>query len=331
MQAPILFILLLAGLISSVQAEEVHQVAVRTHSGVEAGIKTWGPTIDYLSKTISGHRFEMVPYPQIDKQLEDARQNKFEFVFTNPSTYVEMKHLTGAHALVTLINKRQNTAQTRFGSVIFTRADRDDIVTLADLNGKHLIAVSPLGFGGWQVAWREMLQNGFDPHTSLGKLSFADGSQPAVVKAVANGSASAGVVRTDMLERMAQKGDISLTEFRILHNIETEGFPFFHSTPLYPEWSFAAMAGTETKLVAQVKQVLLEMKENHPAARAGNYQGWTEALDYSEVDELLKELGVANYAKTKQGAFTPVIILLLLLTIVFITVLVLKRQRQKTA
>ena len=288
----------MASLLTTALAEQVYPVAVRAHSGAEAAIKTWQPTIDYLNKTISGHRFELIPYPHLSQQLDDALDKKFAFILTNPATYVELQHLTDARALVTLINKRQGTAQTQFGSVIFTRADRDDIIHLHDLKGKHLKAVSPLGFGGWRVAWLEMLHNAFDPYEKLGQLSFTDGNQPAVVKAIQTGTADAGVVRTDMLERLAQKGEVSLTEFRILHNVETEGFPFFHSTPLYPEWPFAVMPDVSDELTTQVKQALLNIKQDHPAAQAGQYNGWTQALDYTSVDNLLKELHIGPYKNT---------------------------------
>jgi len=330
MKISILFIFLVSTLLTCTQAEEVHRVSVRTHSGAEKGLKVWGPTMDYLSTTIPGHRFEMIPYPQIEAQLEDARQNKFQFILTNPSTFIEVKNISGTYALVTLVNKRQNTAQTRFGSVIFTRADRDDIIHLHDLKGKHLKVVSALAFGGWQVAWREMLQNDFNPHDELRQLSFAGGNQPTVVNAVLEGEADAGVVRTDMLERLAKNGKINMTDLRILHNIETPGFPFFHSTPLYPEWPFAAMTGTDSKLITQVKQALLSMKEDLPAARTGNYHGWTDALDYSEVEKLLIELGVSQ-SETSNRFSTIMKASIISLTIILAFVFALRARQKRIA
>ena len=305
---------------SAAPAEQVHKVSVRTHSGVEAGTEQWKPTIDHLTNTIPGHRFEMVAYPHLEQQLEDARNKKFEFVFTNPATYVELQHSAGAKALATLINKRHGTPQNQFGSVIFVRADRDDIVSLKDLKGKHLKAVSELAFGGWRVAWLEMQHAGFSPYTELGQLSFADGNQPAVVTAVKNGEADAGVVRTDMLERLHREGAISLTEFRILHNKDTQGFPFFHSTPLYPEWPFAVMPGVDKDLTAKVKQALLTVDVKHAAAIKGKYIGWSEPLDYQGVDTLLEQLHIGPYQQNKNPGFNfhylyPIGILLLLLVI----------------
>lgn len=320
-----LYCLFTAGVIA--QTEQVHIVAVRTLRGDITGSKMWGPTIEYLNASIPGHRFILKTYPHLKSQLADAKQNKFEFIFTNPSTYIEVHHLTGARALLTLINKRQGTAQSRFGSVIFTRADRDDILTFQNLRGKHLMAVSPLAFGGWRIAWYEMLKDSFDPYTDLGHLSFANGNHPRVVYAVREGKADAGVVRTDMLERMAASGAIKLTEFRILHNVETAGFPFFHSTPLYPEWPFAVMPGVDPELTAKVKQVLLSIKPQQPAARAGQYVGWTEALDYRSVDDLHKFLKVGHY-KSKRLSYNKFVIPAIVITIILIIMFVIKYKKR---
>ncbi len=317
--------------VSTVQADQVHQVGVRILHDSDVGINAWSPTIDYLSASIPGHLFVMVPYTHLTEQLTEAKQGKFDFILTNPSIYVELNRLNGAHALVTLVNKRQDTAQARFGSVIFTRADRDDIIRLRDLRGKHLEAVSPLSFGGWRVAWREMLRAHFDPYTELGKLSFSAGSHTAVVKDVREGKVDAGVVRTDMLERMASAGDIQLTEFRILHNIHTPGFPFFHSTPLYPEWPFAVMPETSHALAAQVKAALLRIKMTDPAARAGQYVGWTEALDYTPVDELHQALGIGPYQRKPSRTLpVPIYPFAFGLAGLVLVLLFLKARRQKS-
>ncbi len=315
-----------------VTAETVF-VGVRAHSGAEQAAKQWGPTIDYLSESVPGYSFVLLPYPRLDEQIADAGKGKFDFVLTNPSAFVEMAHRYHARALLTLINKRQGTPQTRFGSVIFVRADAEGILTLADVKGKRLKAVSPLGFGGWRAAWLELLHNGIDPQTDLAQLSFASGNQPRVIKAIQEKEADVGVVRTDMLERLHQQKIIDLREFRIIHNVETDGFPFFHSTPLYPEWPFAVMQGTDEKLTERVVQAMLELSEAHPAARQGNYVGWTPALDYSPVDALLEELrigpyqgdaGVAGLSATR----APVIALLILVFLGFLGWLGFNKARQ---
>lgn len=273
-----------------------YKVAVRAHHGIDAAIKQWQPTIDALGKALPEHTFTVLPIVSLDEITQRAGRSEFDFLLSNPSSFVEIKHLYGAKALATLNNKRGNTAQNRFGSVIFTHVLNEDILTLKDLKGKTLMAVSELAFGGWRVAWLEMLEQGFDPHRELRTLMFTKSNiQPEVVRAVRDGKADAGVVRTDRLERMEASGETDMRYFRILNNKDIKDFPFFLSTKLYPEWPFAALKTVPTKLAQQVKKTLLAISEGSAAARAGMYVGWVAPGDYSTVRALMKKLKVGPY------------------------------------
>lgn len=298
---PLVCICLLLGTLSLAQAEDKEiTIAVRAIQGNKIALQRWQPTADYLGEKIDGYRFKVIPYDSLVALSEAAKENRFDFVFTNPSSYVEMNLNYKAKSLSTLINRRNNTAQTRFGSVIFTHVDNTEIDQLADLKGKKFMAVSEPAFGGWQVGWLEMKRQGMDPYQDLAELQWGNGNQHNVVYAVRDKKVHAGVVRTDMLERMEANKLIDLRTFRIISPRETEGFPFFHSTPLYPEWPLAAMPGSPEKLQQDVQQALLNMPKDHSAAKAGQYVGWIDSLSYEPVRQLMQELAVGPYKTTKQ-------------------------------
>lgn len=304
------------------------RVAVRAHAGEQQAIKKWGPTIDYLNQTLPQYRFVMLPYINIKQQLVDAKAQRFHFFLTNPSTYVELEVNAGASAMLTLINNRRDTAQTRFGSVIFTHVGQADILDIRDLKGKNFLAVSPLGFGGWRVGLKVLKDHGIDPVTDFASLKFT-GNQYAVVKAIINKKAHAGMVRTDMLERLADKGEINLRNIRILNQQSTPNFPFFHSTQLYPEWPFAVMPHTSKELAEQVKQALLKLNASFPAAKAGKYVGWALALDYRPVKNLLQDIGVSPFSKEKPALL--IFFVLLGLGTLFIAFYIFKRYSDNRA
>lgn len=301
------------------------QVAVFAHSGIQHAVQQWGPTIDYLNASLPHYRFVLRPYTSLEQQLADAGTRKYHFLLTNPAAYVQLQDRHGARALLTLVNDRNGTAQPRFGSVIFTHIDDSDILSLRDLKGKDFIAVHPLGFGGWRAGLKVLRDHGLNPRSDFHSLRFA-GAQPAVVHAVLQKKVHAGMVRTDMLERLARNGDISLRNIRVLNPQSTPDFPFFHSSPLYPEWPFAAMAGTSPALGEEVKQVLLKLTTPHAAARAGQYVGWIPALDYQPVRELLIDIGTP--ALTDPGATTrlPLWLILSGLLLMLLVMAVLRRQ-----
>ncbi len=275
-----------------------YKVVVRAHHGFEKAIKLWQPTLDVLAKQIPQHTFILKPVLSLNEITAAAARGEFDFVLTNPSSFVEIEQLYGAKALVTLSNRRANTAQDSFGSVIFTHVRNEDILSLKDLQGKILMAVSEPAFGGWRVAWLEMLEQGFNPHRKLKKLIFAKGkTQPEVVWAVRDGKADVGVVRTDRLERMEATGEIDMRYFRIINNKDVKDFPFFLSTKLYPEWAFASMKSVPVELAQQVKKILLAIPNNSVAAQSGKYVGWVIPQDYSSVKALMQKLKVGPYAK----------------------------------
>ena len=276
-----------------------YKVAVRAHNGVELAFKEWQPTIDVLSKKIPNHTFTLLPIISLKEITARAEKGDFQFVLTNPSSFVELNELLGAEGLVTLNNQRANTAQSRFGSVIFTHVRNEKILSINDLEDKVLMVVSKSAFGGWRVAWLEMLEQDFDPIRKLKKLMYTENKiQSEVVKAVRNGVADAGVVRTDLLERMEEVGKIDMRYFRIINNKNIKNFPFFISTKLYPEWAFAGMQSVPPKLKNKVKKVLLEISSESIAAKSGKYIGWLPPLDYSSVKSLMLKLKVGPFTSS---------------------------------
>ena len=312
---------------SHVVAAADFTVAVRAHSGISAAEAKWTPTIDYLNQAIPEHRFFLKPIINLGEITQAAAKKEFDFVLTNPSSYIDIKKHAEAKALVTLNNKRENTAQTRFGSVIFVRADREDILSLQDLKGKAIEVVSKRAFGGWRVAWGELLDNGIDPFSDLSKVMYSDNNiQEEVLFDVLNGKADAGVVRTDMIERMAKDKKINLRSFRILNGKQTKGFPFFHSSVLYPEWPLVALPHVPAEVYSAVKTKLMAIPSNSKAAVTGKYIGWVDALDYTPVERLLQKLE-QKPLRNDFANISSIAGILALVLIFFILMILIKRQK----
>lgn len=269
-------------------------VGVLAFRGAQHALDRWGPTIDYLNEDIPGLQFEIRPLSLTDLRAAVAN-NELDFVLTNPGHYVKLEAAFGITRIVTLQNLRAGKPYTQFGAVIFSRADRRDIRGLKDLRGKSFMAVSPEAFGGFQMAWRELKALEIDPFKDFSRLEFNGFPQDKIVYAVRDGSVDAGTVRTDLLERMAAKGLIKLDDFRILHPLTNEGFPFRHSTSLYPEWPLAKTSRIPDELAQEVAVALLTMLPSNRAALHGNYAGWTVPLDYSTIHSLFRELGIGPY------------------------------------
>jgi len=270
------------------------RIGVLAHRGLEVCLLSWLPTADYLTAVLPAYTFTIVPLKNgnIGSAVE---KRQVDFVLTNPGSYVALEATYGVTRILTLKNLRQGKPYTVFGGVIFSRADRTDIESLEDLAGKSFMGVNEQAFGGFQMAWRELKQAGIDPFKDFRELKFAGLPQDTIVYAVRDGKIDAGTVRTDTLERMADEGKIDLSEFRIINPQRHEGFPFVHSTRLYPEWAFARLQHTPETLAQDVAVALLQLPEDSTAAKASQSAGWTVPLDYTAVHALFKELGVGPY------------------------------------
>ncbi|MCU7837543.1 MAG: PhnD/SsuA/transferrin family substrate-binding protein [gamma proteobacterium symbiont of Taylorina sp.] len=309
------------------QTVNVHKIMVMAHKGNEKALKKWTETANYLTQNIPGHQFELVLKDWVGMR-DYMKSGKADFILTNSGMYVEFEAEYGVKRLVTLKNRRFNKVVPHFGSVIIKRSDRNDIKTIDDLKGKHLIISSHKAWGGWQLGWWEMLQQGFDPYTELGKLSVSK-SHIKSVMAVISGKADAAVCRTDTLENLASKGKIKLSNIKLItsKNSQYPDFPFLLSTKLYPEWPFAATSNISLELSERITKVLLNMPNDSLATKAGKYEGWTVPDNYQPVHEVLRDLRVRPYEhygkvtiKQLIKQYWPVIIIMVLF-IMFLVVM----------
>ena len=283
----------------SCAAEEV-RIGVLSHRGDEVTLDMWGPTADYLSSFIPGYHFSIQPlkFNEVNSVVEASQ---VDFVLVNPGIYVNLEVKYRVSRIATLYNRRHNIPYKIFGGVIFTRKDQTGINTLEDLRGRSFMAVDPTSLGGFQMAMREMIENGIDPYRDLRSLEFVE-IHDLVVMSVLQGEVDVGTVRTDILERMASAGTIDLNSIRIIDPQYEKQFPFALSTRLYPEWPFSKVAHTADALAQRVAIALLRMPQDHPAALAGKYAGWTIPMDYQPVHELFRELKLPPYQNL--GVFT---------------------------
>jgi len=296
------------GLISPLYAKASGEIniGVLAHRGEARAVQMWLPTVQYLEKQIKDYKFNLLPL-SLEQMNQAVKTDRLDFILTNTGNYVNLEASYGITRIATLKNMRQENSYTSFGAVIFVRADRDDIMTLSDLKGKSFAAVSKKAFGGFQMAWREFKHVDINPFTDFSKLEFAGFPQDNIVKSVRDGKYDAGTVRTDTLERMAQRGEIDPQDFRILNKQETPGFPFLHSTMLYPEWPFARSRKTADNFATRVVVALLSLRPDDAASVAGLNAGWTVPLSYQGVHEMFKELKIGVYAVTAKVSLMQVI------------------------
>ncbi len=273
---------------------ETYKIGVLAKNGPVKALKKWKSTGEYLTAKLAGKSFEIIPL-SFDAVNGAIQSGAVDFFLVNSSMYVTAKVRYGASAIATMINSRQGQPLQSFGGVIFTLAENEDINSLDDLKGKTFMAVKKSSFGGWQMAYKELLDGGIDPAADFAKLEFG-GKHDNVVYAVINGAVDAGTVRTDTIERMVAADELDMDELKIINPMKYNDFPFVCSTRLYPEWPLAKVAHVGDDLAFEVVAALKELKSNDKAAKDAKIVGWRDSLDYGPVEELQKVLKIGAYS-----------------------------------
>jgi len=288
----ILLVVLILCFTFSMPVSAGYKIGILAKRGAPACMKEWGAIGAYLSEK-TGEKFTVIPLKF--EAIESAvKSGKIDFLLANSAFYVTLEKKYGVHAIATMINSREGKALNQFGGVLFARSD-SDINDLSHIKGKRFMCVNYSSFGGGQMAWRLLVENGINPKTDF--AAFLEGNKhDNVVLAVKNGTIDVGTVRSDTLERMQEEGRIKMSEFRIIHQIK-DNFPFVHSTRLYPEWPMAACKNTSGELGKKVAKALKEMSKDSTAAKAAKIVGWTEPMDYGPVTECLKTIRYGEFGE----------------------------------
>tara|TARA_R110002050_G_scaffold156852_11_gene285344 strand:- start:4324 stop:5652 length:1329 start_codon:yes stop_codon:yes gene_type:complete len=269
------------------QSERVAHIGVLAYRGNAAAMVEWRPLADYLTGSIDGWRFELVPVTLASVQGEiEAR--RLDFLITNPGHYVA---LADRHDL-SVIATRERWADisgshlSQFGTAIIVASD-SPIASLNDLKGTRLAAISPDAFGGFQVAWSQMQLQGVDAFRDLASLRFLGFPHDEVIAAVARKEVDAGIIRGGLLEILAGEGKIALDDFRVLNAQQFDGFPYQVSSPLFAEWPFAALPSVEKRMCEQVLTALLKSQDPEISAKYGLRDLWSAPLSYESTRKLV--------------------------------------------
>lgn len=263
-------------------------IGVFAYQGERAATSDWTPLVRYLNQALPEHHFRLENHDAegLRKAITDHR---IDLVITNPGYYIAMEAEFGLSRIATL--ESPGTPATKaLGSVVLARADRGDLNELSDLAGKRVAAVAPEAFGGYLLAAREMLRRGVEPESDLAELRFIGLPMTRIVEAVQKAEVDAGIVRACLPEQMAARGELRLSDFRVLSAHPDEALPCALSTPLYPNWPIAVTRQTDPVLAKQVARALLAMTE------ADDGLNWTVPADYQPVHDLYRELRIGPYA-----------------------------------
>ncbi len=309
-KTPMLLALLFSALLLSSPSFAQDQSLVIGTVGGQFGLSsptTSQPFIDYLEAQLAGFDFSVNTYNTIEALITAVENDELNFALITPVAYVQLNENAALRTIATVTNPAGAINTPWLAGMVFVRADRTDVNTLVDARGKDIVALSPLGLGGWLSAVREWNDLGIDVDRDFASVRFVF-SYSQVVAEVCAGSADIGVLPGSGLQ---SEGVFCEQELRVLPPpggaVLDPRYPLPVSTRLYPEVPFVVIDEVDEDVVRRLAQALLAIQPDSAAATAIGIAGFTAPLDYDRVDLLLQELGIPPYEDFGQFTFTQVL------------------------
>lgn len=253
-------------------------IGVLAMRGDAATARDWQPLIDSLNGSVGGERFRLQPL-DLAQMREAVNRGSVQFVVTNPAQFVQLNSRYHLRWLASLRAANGDRATGNIiGSVILVRRD-SGITTPQALMGKTVGAIDPQAFGGYLTGYKALSDAGMRPDRDF-HLRFTGFPADALLYLLRERAIQAAIVPVCLLEKMDREGLINPADFRPLLQRPTS-VPCVSSTPLYPNWSFAALPGLDNSLVDAVARALLTAPPQSP------FQ-WGAPVSTSEVEALLR-------------------------------------------
>lgn len=240
----------------------------------------WLPLVQTLNEQLPSENFVLVPLNLEEMKLAVAKK-KVDFLLTNPAQFIQLDNAFPLRWLLSLRSgyEPDNTTRNVIGSLILVRND-SPITSVHELIGKRVGAIAPDAFGGYLLGYKTLREEGIDPDKDF-TLRFTGFPADALLYLLRGEDINAAIIPVCLLENMDNEGLIRKSDYRPVISYQTNT-PCLTSTPLYPNWSFAALDTVPDELVDKVTRVLLT-DDSKPMK-------WGAPASHTQVENLLREV-----------------------------------------
>ncbi|MGB7803043.1 tetrathionate respiration histidine kinase TtrS [Buttiauxella sp.] len=323
-----LALLISAIMMSSAAWAQTWNIGILAMRGEVLTRSHWQPLEILLNQHIPGEQFHIQAL-DLHQMQEAVNRQTVQFVVTNPAQFVQLNSHSPLRWLASLRTGQGGKAASNvIGSVILTRRD-SGFARVQDLIGKTVGAIDAQAFGGFLLGYKALSDHGIRPERDL-NLRFTGFPADALLYLLREKAVQAVIVPVCLLENMDAEGLVHKEDFVALLN-QPSSIPCLTSTPLYPNWSFAALPTVSDELADRVTRVLFNTPPDSPFH-------WGAPASTSQVEALLHDvrqhpqqrrlwLDIKSWLIQYQWAMAVAMLVLLLLTLNYIWVMLLVRRR----
>ncbi|MEO8342195.1 MAG: putative selenate ABC transporter substrate-binding protein, partial [Gallionella sp.] len=224
-------------LYAALSAEPVLRVSLAPDESPSTMRRKLKPLTDYLEKKI-GMKIEFRPMADEDKLVEALAANKLDIVWFSGFDFIQAR--LRSHDQVIPIVQRAEDAQTQ--SIFITA--HHDIQKIEDLKGKTFAFGSESSTSGHLMPRAFLRAAHIDPEADMKHVVYS-GTPDAVVAAVADGEADAGVLSSMAWEKMVADGKVN------------PAVHVFYTTPGYYDFNWTVRADMDVNLRQKLTDAFL--------------------------------------------------------------------------
>lgn len=261
--------------------------------GILGGAQQWFPTYqDYLSNA-TGLSMIGQTYSNDTQMVSDARAGKVQFTFAGPVQYLCLalagSTSDGIAELVSSSYIDGQPVEKLAGAIVVNM--NSPISTITDLHNKVILTGPSSSLTTFAAQWSTLQQAGVSLFSDT-RAVLLQQNITSILPDLAMNIGDAAFVPASYLERFYP----GTSQFRVINSKNITGFPYQHSTPLYPNAVLSTLDTTPFNVRRAVAQALFDVQPTDKIASEGMYYGFTSLGAYTQVRTLMASLGLLDNA-----------------------------------
>lgn len=220
-------------------------------------------TADFLAvveATLAEGQQMQLDYLDVNEIESRVRSGTLDIFLANSGVYRSLVQL-GVKDLATAVTNRTPNPNLGDGAVWFTKTERSDIQSIADLKGKSVSAKAENSLAGWYFALGELKRQGLEPEGFFSHVNFVGWDTEEIIESVLDDTTDGGAVPACFIEEYVTKHPQAAGKLRILDGRRVKGVPCTLSSSLYPNWTVTITPTMPLDIAKAIAAALLSQKQ----------------------------------------------------------------------
>lgn len=250
------------------------------------------PTFSSYISNKTGLPFQVVTYYNDTLMIKDARAGVVQYTFAGPVQYLCLALAAatsdGVAEIVSASYVDGSPVEKLAGAIVVQAGS--PITSIAQLKNATVLAGPISSLTTFAAQWALVKATGVDMFTQTRGV-FLTANVTQILSDLLAGLGDVAFVPSSYIERFYPN---SSDQFGVIHEVTDSGFPYRHSTPLYPNSVLSTLDTTPFTYRRAVAQALFDIGSSDGLAQDAFFYGFTPLGAYTQVRTLMASLGLLD-------------------------------------